>query len=245
MDEVLAVGDADFQKRCLGRMHEIATTGRTVLFVSHNMAAIQELCGEAICFDAGCLITQGKPRSVVHEYLSRSHTASNPEDLALWPRETRGFGEQIRISGCRVHNDSGEVGLQLLYGEAFSIVLEARAIIQVNGACFVVQICSPAGEVITGPMSADTDTYVDAQPGETVRISARFDELRLTPGRYWITASIRHGRYPLDKLRSIGSFEVLEATHDGWRPHPGAWGYVYSRPVWKVTRPLDATDAGA
>lgn len=69
VDEVLAVGDVRFQRKCLGKMDEVARTGRTVLFVSHNMAAVQRLCTRALLLEAGRLVCQGEPRAVVARYL--------------------------------------------------------------------------------------------------------------------------------------------------------------------------------
>ena len=70
VDEVLAVGDAAFQKKCLGKMHEVATEGRTVLFVSHNMHAIEQMCSSAVCFVPGQPPRlQRDTRAVIGEYL--------------------------------------------------------------------------------------------------------------------------------------------------------------------------------
>lgn len=73
VDEVLAVGDAEFQKKCLGKMGEVARHGRTVVFVSHNMAAIQGLCERAIWLDSGRLVQEGSSRAVVSAYLRTAH----------------------------------------------------------------------------------------------------------------------------------------------------------------------------
>jgi lipopolysaccharide transport system ATP-binding protein len=72
VDEVLAVGDAAFQKKCLGKMGSVAKEGRTVLFVSHNMLAIENLCSEAICLDSGRIIEQGRPAQVIGSYLQNN-----------------------------------------------------------------------------------------------------------------------------------------------------------------------------
>lgn len=76
VDEVLAVGDADFQKRCLGKMHEVSRGGRTVLFVSHNMAAIQALCGRAIWLDRGAVAADGVTADSIRSYLASSVDAA-------------------------------------------------------------------------------------------------------------------------------------------------------------------------
>jgi lipopolysaccharide transport system ATP-binding protein len=72
VDEVLAVGDAEFQKKCLGKMKDVAGHGRTILFVSHNMAAVRELCDTAIYLKNGCLASQGTSKSIVAEYYASS-----------------------------------------------------------------------------------------------------------------------------------------------------------------------------
>src|SRR5213079_2141636 len=65
VDEVLAVGDAEFQRKCIGKMGEVAQLGRTVLLVSHQMAAVENLCSEAILLDAGSLVDKGRSRRVI------------------------------------------------------------------------------------------------------------------------------------------------------------------------------------
>jgi lipopolysaccharide transport system ATP-binding protein len=70
VDEVLAVGDAEFQKKCIGKMQDVSRSGRTVLFVSHNMGAVQSLCGVALLLDRGQLVRVGPVASVIREYLN-------------------------------------------------------------------------------------------------------------------------------------------------------------------------------
>ena len=103
VDEVLAVGDAAFQRKCLGKMEEVTKEGRTVLFVSHNMGAIANLCKTAIWLDAGRLASQGDVSSIIASYLSTSTNISvkDPKD---WKRQ--GTGE-ARIDGVRILDSTG------------------------------------------------------------------------------------------------------------------------------------------
>ncbi len=95
IDEVLAVGDAEFQKKCLGNMRELADSGRTILFVSHNLTAIQALCNKAMYFEKGQLLMQGETNHVVTSYLSRvSKTALKQTWEA--PATAPG-GDQVRV----------------------------------------------------------------------------------------------------------------------------------------------------
>jgi lipopolysaccharide transport system ATP-binding protein len=71
VDEVLAVGDVEFQKKCLGKLRTVGEEGRTILFVSHNMEAIRSLCSRAILMRSGTLASSGEPKQIVEQYLNR------------------------------------------------------------------------------------------------------------------------------------------------------------------------------
>ena len=91
VDEVLAVGDAAFQEKCLGKMQGVAGEGRTVLFVSHNMASLQQLCTRAMLMKDGRVQREGHPAAIVGDYLADSHPVST-HDLRNWTDRT-GSGE--------------------------------------------------------------------------------------------------------------------------------------------------------
>jgi lipopolysaccharide transport system ATP-binding protein len=100
VDEVLAVGDAAFQKKCLGKMGEVAKQGRTVLFISHNMTAIRSLCGRAIWLDGGQVVGSGETGQVVLEYLQKG-AISNLEQV--WPDPLTAPGnEKVKIRHARL-----------------------------------------------------------------------------------------------------------------------------------------------
>jgi lipopolysaccharide transport system ATP-binding protein len=92
VDEVLAVGDAQFQKKCLGRMNDVASEGRTVLFVSHNMAAVQSLCRRVVWLNEGRIIEDGPTRSAVSHYLK---TSSTTEYGQVWEDIAKAPGNEI------------------------------------------------------------------------------------------------------------------------------------------------------
>lgn len=103
VDEVLVVGDADFQKKCLGKMDDVAQAGRTILFVSHNMAAVQRLCGRAVLLDRGTVAAAGPIGEVVGRYLAGDAPAR--EAARFEPRARTGTG-WARITDVRVLDDS-------------------------------------------------------------------------------------------------------------------------------------------
>src|SRR6185436_18853069 len=102
VDEVLAVGDAAFQKKCLGKMKDVAGQGRTVLFVSHQMAAIQNLCSRVVLLKNGRVSAQGDADSVIQQYLSEGKTQALP----LEQRSDRQGSGAIRFVSCQVVPDS-------------------------------------------------------------------------------------------------------------------------------------------
>jgi lipopolysaccharide transport system ATP-binding protein len=105
VDEVLAVGDAAFQKKCLGKMGDVATEGRTVLFVSHNMVAVQNLCNRAIWLDNGQIIEQGETHQVVAKYLSLGSQSLSEQ---VWPdKETAPGNDRVRIHRLSVRPENG------------------------------------------------------------------------------------------------------------------------------------------
>jgi lipopolysaccharide transport system ATP-binding protein len=106
VDEVLAVGDAEFQKRCLGRMGELSESGRTVLFVSHNMQAVSQLCDRAILLHQGRIVLEGASGDVVAHYLQ---SVGGTGSTRVWPDlETAPGDDLVRLRSVRVVDEDGE-----------------------------------------------------------------------------------------------------------------------------------------
>jgi lipopolysaccharide transport system ATP-binding protein len=107
IDEVLSVGDAEFQRRCLGRMEDMSNSGRTVLFVSHNMPAVAQLCDRAILLEHGQLVREGPSADVVAFYLQSEHGAGGSRS---WPSLEESPGtDLVRLSEVRVVGEDGAI----------------------------------------------------------------------------------------------------------------------------------------
>ena len=107
VDEVLAVGDANFQKKCLTRMQDFGQEGRTVLFVSHSMPAITRLCGRAIVLDEGRIVEDGTPHKVVSTYLNSGQGTTASRE---WHHLARAPGdENVRLRAVRVRTEHGQI----------------------------------------------------------------------------------------------------------------------------------------
>jgi lipopolysaccharide transport system ATP-binding protein len=123
IDEVLAVGDAHFQKKCLGKMHDVTRQGRTVLFVSHNMLAVQDLCERAICLDDGGVVAEGRSASVVSRYMETSFSTRGER---VWPEDEGPGDERIRVSRARVRPVRGDSSDPIRINEPFVMEFDYR-----------------------------------------------------------------------------------------------------------------------
>ena len=99
VDEVLAVGDAEFQRRCLGRMEELGSAGRTVLFVSHALPSVAQLCDRAIQIDSGIVVGDGPAAEVIASYLHQTHGSGTER---TWPEDAAPGNDLVRILSVRV-----------------------------------------------------------------------------------------------------------------------------------------------
>jgi lipopolysaccharide transport system ATP-binding protein len=121
VDEVLAVGDAAFQKKCLGKMGDVAREGRTILFVSHNMQAISVLCSVAIILQKGQITDRGLPRALVERHLS-SGTLQSAE--VVWPFEAAPSSHLVKLHAVRVCGADGKVSFDQRIGAPITLTMD-------------------------------------------------------------------------------------------------------------------------
>ncbi len=205
IDEVLAVGDAAFQKKCLGKMQEVAGHGRTVLFVSHNLTTVNSLCQRAAWMVAGRLHRDGPASEVVEAYLSSSMTKTDGyHDLRSIAR-TYTVSSPLRLVGL-VFNNGGPVR----HNAPLRMDIDYETSGAAEAAAFGVGFASPAGGRV---LSCDTDI-----PGERYTILGKgsghvtlvIPILQLQPGNYFLDVGCRSGdNRALDYLPSFSQVEVL------------------------------------
>lgn len=122
IDEVLAVGDASFQKKSLGKMQSVAVNeNRTVLFVSHSLQAVQSLCDRAILLNSGTVEAYGASRAVVGQYLRH---AQSPGGEKVWPEQAAPGNDAVSLLAVRIINDGGEIGRSVDTDKDFFVELE-------------------------------------------------------------------------------------------------------------------------
>ncbi len=151
VDEVLAVGDAAFQKKCLGKMSEVRNQyGRTVFFVSHNMGAIRSLCETAVLIDNGRLVMHDTPQNVISHYLSSAVSKdSESEGQIFWDTETEPppGSDEIFLRGIRITN--GDEKPQSLFeaDQAIRVEIHYQVQTRLRGARFKLSVMTQEGEI--------------------------------------------------------------------------------------------------
>jgi lipopolysaccharide transport system ATP-binding protein len=228
VDEVLAVGDAAFQHKCLGKMQDVARGGRTVVFVSHNMGSVAQLCKRVIWLDQGRVRSTGDPSQVIEEYLSdsarpRSHWFSSSD--GTHHRETQ-------IISVRVLTASGEPTLCVPFDRDFKIEIAYQVNRPTRNLGVLCRVTDSRGIVVWSSWDTDSTDWESRvrEPGEYLSICHVPGKL-LRPGRYLLTlaASAVHGR--LDFHEDALSLEVSEV---GWRMNPGRTGVITPVLRWEV-----------
>jgi lipopolysaccharide transport system ATP-binding protein len=224
VDEVLAVGDAAFQKKCLGKMSNVASEGRTVLFVSHNMAAVQELCQRAILLREGQIVEDNSAQKVVSDYLSAQSDSSSGDMDVSDPLLRRNSLPNSRFRWTRVTitDSGGRVTGLLKFGEPIDIVLQGAAEAELEEVRAGFSIDSVLGVCLFNSFQIDNGIPARIPAGQ-VRFRVRMDPNLLAPGLYTISLGAS-GDGVIDFLPTTLQFTVSTAGEDDknpWRNYHG------------------------
>jgi lipopolysaccharide transport system ATP-binding protein len=217
-DEVLAVGDSAFQQKCIGKMASVARQGRTVLFVSHNLAAVRSLCTRGILLRDGVVALDGQAPAVIDEYLRGLEQLAAP-DLLL--RSDRGGTGAVRLTRVEI-SIPGSPAAALATGRPARIVLEVDEVVPGLSCSFTVY--DALGQPVTA-FDSSVDSPHDARDARAAgRFICEIDELLLLPGRYRVNAAISRGGEMLDHLEAAAFIEVDHGYVQG-RPAPPLASY--------------------
>jgi homopolymeric O-antigen transport system ATP-binding protein len=228
VDEVLAVGDAAFQQKCLNKMGEVAGEGRTVLFVSHNMAVIQALCDRGVFLDHGRLLADGPVEQVVSAYLNSIERSATHDLLERTDRDPRGWRE-VMLREVKVTSLDGRppaTGRPAHF--AFTLTGQASAL-----SCkFIIydHLGLPVATFDSGIASGE-----DLPLSSDNAFLCEIDELPLVPGQYRVDVTVRGSGAIQDGLEGAARFEVEEGTMRG-RPVPleNPFGRAFFPHRWQI-----------
>ena len=234
IDEVLAVGDMAFQKKCLGKISSVAREGRTVLFVSHNMVAVKTMCTRAILLHAGKLTEDGPPATVVNRYLGAGRVSRAEirwDDLSEAPGN-----KKFRIQAVRVRNAAGEVTSVLTTGDSFELEVDYLNLAPGSalGATFLL-FNSDGIHVFSSLSNREPEWHGRAFPAGTFRSTCQIPGNVLPEGRFDVSVVVWADNYSISHREDyVVEFEVHESKENRG-DYFGGWSGVV-RPLldWKT-----------
>ena len=216
VDEVLAVGDASFQKKCIGRLSEVSSRdGRTVLFVSHNMSAIHNLCSRVLLLDHGEVAFDGPTLQGIQLYLA-GRNASRSADLADVKQGRRGDREHFELLRLEVLDGAGLPCRVFAMGSPLTARLTLRCRQAWQEPRIGVMLTSMLDVLIHDFTSAFDGFFPDLEPGDYV-IDVRVEAVNVYPGTYSLGAWVQKalGIASDDYIRSVLTIEVIDAKQAG------------------------------
>ncbi len=185
IDEVLAVGDVSFQRKCVGKMDNVAREGRTILFVSHNMAAVNRLCGRVLWIHDGQLHRSGDPGTVIREYLAEGSSFIGER---TWDAGLSDPGvEALKIHAMRVRDSGGKVSSGLSGDEAFTVEIDYDVTEALSGSRIGFVVSTPDGTVAFDAFDSDREEFASTRSPGMYTNECKVPGQFLAPGRYLLT----------------------------------------------------------
>jgi len=230
IDEVLAVGDASFQKKCLGKLGEASKAGRTVLFVSHNMRMIQSLCSSAMLLRSGEFVLSGNPEFVIGSYLRE--LADVETEGGIWGARRPG-DRSVRATAVRTVADGVESNT-LRCGQDLEIQIDYTSDIKLRELKFHIVVDAEMGEHV---LCLGTD-YVEqdfAFPPSTGVASCIIEDLPLMPGRYHLNLFCHANGYLGDEVQRAATIWIVDGDYYGsGKVPPRGYGSVLVDHKWTI-----------
>lgn len=232
VDEVLAVGDLSFQNKCLGKMSEVSKQGRTILFVSHNMQAMSQLCTRGILLQEGSKVYDGNIQEAVKKYLSNSIDSSGPSYSLIDNKDRKGTGI-LKFSKLEIYNKN-ELCNNFVIGEDMELRLSVKAFKPTKNISIAIHLYRYDEIVLANIENIDSNFFIEYIEGEA-QFSIRFNNLNLYPETYklgfWIASSDSQETY--DHLLYCAEFNILEGSPLVKRKLLKSGGSIYLTPDWK------------
>lgn len=219
VDEVLAVGDQEFQDKCLGKMRAVSRSGRTVLFVSHNMASIKALCSRCLYMRNGRVVSDGAPGEIIDEYLASSVRVS--EDGRVPEGVDRMQTGQAHFTHAFVVGDQGLPTAEVPYGAPICVRMRLEVLEPLRNVLLDVRLCSEGMEITHSMLTHIDGERLSLAPG-TYELEARLDNM-LQPGRYLLNPGVHFTNgSTIDYIENALDVRVLPVARDG-----GGWTYPW------------------
>ena len=235
VDEVLAVGDAAFQKKCIGKMGEVAEGGRTVVFVSHNMAAVTSLCSRGIWLENGQVSADGQVNEVVEAYMTAVGELEGTQ-TDLRSRSDRGGDGRVRFTAFRIQDQKGTPKTAVVSGEEVDLMLSYEAQETITGTVSVhFWICDAFGKCLLTLSSVYTgEDFSNLPPrGEIILHIPRFP---LREGRYFVDLGLDVDYVKADRVSKAIQLDVASgAFYPVQQPADASYGNLLCDHSWRLS----------
>jgi len=233
VDEVLAVGDAAFQKKCLGKMGAVAKEGRTVVFVSHNMAAILGLCQRAILIDSGRVLADGSSKKVVDQYLQ---TLDRIRDVSLAERLDRQGNQALKFIAFEMRGSNGLPAQRVFSGQEVNLALKYQASGDLLRNVHVAIGMHGMFDESLFHLSTSVNGFDFKEIPASGIILCNLPCLALQPGRYSFNLFCTVGGEIADWIQNAGFFDVEAGDFFGsGRLPPPDQGVFLMKHSWSVS----------
>jgi lipopolysaccharide transport system ATP-binding protein len=247
VDEVLAVGDADFQRKCMGKMQDVAGEGRAVVFVSHNLNAVQRLCSRALLVEAGQLEMDGAPGEVTARYLERWGPAQTGGTAVIGDQVARVGDGRAKVRRVTLTDIAGHEITAVHFGQPFRVRMLVEVFDPVPEAVFEVGISSADGERLTTAQSIDGERPTTPLAPGTHEVEATL-RMTMLPGEYSLTVGVhRRNGITLDYIEGALGFSALNVAESGGDHYPwrAVRGYIRPESEWSAPVPAGAEASAA
>jgi lipopolysaccharide transport system ATP-binding protein len=207
VDEVLAVGDAEFQDKCIGKMKDISGEGRTILFVSHNMATMKSLCEKGFLMDKGRMVSQGSMTDIIDEYLSTTIKSSLDGDI---PSNSSSINTgKLKYKNIKIQNSKNESIDQVNYLADINVQMVLNSSVSLDDVICDVRINSRDGIKLIHCMNKYSDKSAFKVVKGNNLINCKINN-QLQPGNYTITIGVHDtSGMTLDFVEDIIDFKFL------------------------------------
>lgn len=232
IDEVLAVGDAEFQKQCLGKMSDVANSGRTVLFVSHNLTAVRSLCTKGILLEAGTVSIDGTVDAALNKYMSdashhKKYEASEPNQI-----NRAGSGE-ARIISASIHPAETPDKTTVAMGDNIQLNIRILGFQAIDSIRVAANFYDEFGLRITAINSEVTSNLTISTAERIVtNLTCTIPHINLCPGKYPISLTLL-GTSIIDHIDSAITLDVQPADVYGTGRTAGGKTLIYYKANWK------------
>jgi lipopolysaccharide transport system ATP-binding protein len=234
LDEVLAVGDAEFQKKCLGKMKDVSGEGRTVLFVSHNMDAVRKLCTQGLMLKYGQVSFFGNMQQTIDNYLKKTDITDYSNDI---PQDfsVHNTGE-ARFKRIMVFNQKQEPTIEFKYKEPIKVILQLEVYKEIINGILDIKICTPDNQYITYSTTVfEKIEHITLAKG--IHQIECILENNLMPQNYCFAIGVHYAKGDsIDYIEGIYPFSVIKYAHNKEEDYPLAWshGFLLEKSQWKI-----------